>query len=150
MLPILLAGAAVVGIGGGLVKLANYYDSDEYKEMIQNERKDAYKLQILAIEQYLDEELLSCFHCKGLSFPVWNTRNKYECLSCRSRFANTRHDISSKLFDLCDDVDIGLSADGTYFKITKCDEYDVDYDDYINDQSAIIHSMYNECVNKLK
>ncbi len=42
------------------------------------------------VRNYLIQDSLTC-RCGGMAVPVFNTTNKYLCVSCGARFANARH-----------------------------------------------------------
>lgn len=42
------------------------------------------------VRNYLIQDSITC-RCGGMAVPVFNTTNKYLCISCNARFANARH-----------------------------------------------------------
>lgn len=48
------------------------------------------------VRSYLIQDSLTC-RCRGMAVPVLNTTNKYVCMSCGARFADTHHRLNQNI-----------------------------------------------------
>ena len=90
-----------------LVKKAiNFIKDDIEQSRINAEREAIATRQNLELElknnmrSLINAESISC-RCKGVAIPVFDSNNKYTCLKCGNKFANSHHKLKARVaYDL--------------------------------------------------
>lgn len=105
---------------GLLHKVTHYWkkinDSRETDRIKQEVELDEIALSVM--KHCLEKESISC-RCLGMAIPVWDTSNKYHCLKCGSRFANSRHNIVYEISRYDIFSSIGSSSRGSFMDMMR-------------------------------